>query len=63
MNLVIILDLTHLVAWEDLPLIWKHKYSLPWGGNSVAMCNITDGIGGVAFNGVKLVRVEVAWTL
>ena len=53
MNLVSILDFTLLEAWEDLPLIWKHEYYLPAGGNLVVVCNLTDGIGSVAFNGVK----------
>ena len=33
MALFIIRDLTHWEAWEDLPLIWKHKYYLPVGVN------------------------------
>ena len=63
MILVIILDLTHLAAWEDLPLIWKHKHYLPAGGNLVVVCNLTDAIDIVALNGVKWVGVYVAWTL
>ena len=62
-TLVIILDLTHLSAWEDLPLIWKHKYYLLEGGNLDVVYNWTDGIGGVAFNIVKWVGVYVAWKL
>ena len=44
MTLVIILDLTHLIAWEDLALMWKNKYYLPSGNNFVVVCNLTDGI-------------------
>ena len=62
MNLVIIPDLTHLAAWEDLSLIWEHKYSLPAGGNLVVVCNLTDTIGSVALNGVKWVGVDVVRT-
>ena len=63
MALFTILDLTHWEAWEYLPLILKHKYSLPAGVNSVVVCNFTGGIGSVAFNGIKIVVVDVAWTL
>ena len=63
MTLVIILDLTHLVAWEDLPLILKHKYSLPEENNLVVVCKLTDAICSVAFNGVKWAGMDVAWTL
>ena len=63
MALLTILYLTHWEAWEDLPLIWKHKYYLPEGGNLVVVCNLTYAIGSIAFNGVKLVVVDVAWTL
>ena len=63
MNLVIILDLTHLSAWEDLSLILKHKYYLPAGGNLVVVCNLTDEIVSLVFNGVKWVGVDVAWAL
>ena len=63
MTLVGIMYLKHLAAWEYLPLIWKHKYSLLEGGNLVVVCNFTDAIGIVAFNGVTLVGVEVSWTL
>ena len=63
MALVIILDLTQLLAWEDLPLIWEHKYSLLTGGNLLVVCNSTDEIGSVAFNGIKLVGVDFSCTL
>ena len=63
MELVIILDLKNLEAWKKLPLIWKHNYSLPAGGNLVVVCDLIDVMGSLAFNGVKLVGVEVAWTL
>ena len=63
MNLVVILDFTHLASWEDLPLILKHKYSLLAGRNSVVVYNLTDAIGSVALNCVKWVGVDVAWTL
>ena len=36
-NLVIILDLIHLVAWSDLPSFRKHIYSLPTVGNIVGV--------------------------
>ena len=63
MALFIILYLTHWAAWEDLLLIWKHKYYLTAGGISVVVCNLTYWIGIVAFNGFKWVVVDVAWTL
>ena len=63
MTVVIILDLTQLPSWEDLPLIWKHKYYLPAGNNLVGVCILTDEIGSVAFNDVNWAGVEVAWTL
>ena len=63
MTLVIIPDLTNLSDWDDFPLIWKHKYYLPAGCNLVFVCNLTDAIGSVEFNGVKLVVIDVAWTL
>ena len=31
MALFIIRDLTQWAAWEDIPLFWTHKYSLPAG--------------------------------
>ena len=58
-----ILDLTHLSAWEDSPWIWKHEYYLPAGDNLVVVCNLTDGLGSVAFNVVKWVGVDVAWIM
>ena len=63
MALLIIRDLTHWTALEDLLLIWKQKYSLPVGGNVFVLCNSTYEIGSVALNGVKWVVVDVAWTL
>ena len=63
MALVIILDLTHFPAWQDLSLFWKQKYSLPSGVNLVVVCNLTYAIVSVAFNGVKWVGVDVAWIL
>ena len=60
MALFIILDLTHLAAWDYFPLIQKHKYSLPAGGNLVVVCNSTGVIGGVAFYVVKWVVLDVA---
>ena len=32
MDLLSIRDLTHCAAWWYFLLIWKHKYSLPYGG-------------------------------
>ena len=63
MALFIIPDLTHWAAWEYLVFVLKHKYSLLSGGNSVVVCNLTDAIWSVAFNIVKLLVVDVAWTL
>ena len=63
MGRVIILDLTHFSTWDDFLFILKHKYSLPAGGNLFFVCNLTDAIGSVEFNGVKWVVVYVAWTL
>ena len=63
MDLFSIRDLTHWAAWVDLLLIWKHKYSLPEGGNCFVLCNSTGATGSVVFNGVKWGGVEVAWTL
>ena len=39
MAVFIIRDLTHWWAWEDIMLIWKHKYYLPLGGNFFVLCN------------------------
>ena len=60
MALFIIRDLKHWAALEDLPLIWKHKYYLPAGGNLFVVCNPTGAIGSASFNGVKRVVVDVA---
>ena len=40
-------------------LTWKHKYSLPTGGNSVVFGNSTGARGKVVINGVKLGGVDV----
>ena len=40
--------------------IWKHKYSLPDGGNLVVVCNSKSAICSLVFNGVKLGVVDVA---
>ena len=63
MALFSICDLTHQAAWGDLLFIWKHKYSLPNGGNLVLVCNSTGVIDSVVCNGVKPGGVDVAWTL
>ena len=34
-------------------IMWKHKYSLPSGGNCVVFGNSTDKISKVVINGVK----------
>ena len=57
------LDLTHWAAWGYLLSTWKHKYSLPSGGNCVVFVNSTGKRGKVGINGVKLGSVDVAWTL
>ena len=41
-------------------LIRKHKYLLPVRCSLVVVCNLTDVRYSVAFNGVKLVVVDVA---
>ena len=41
-TLVVILDLTHLAAWVDLPSILKHIYYLPTGGDFVAVCKLNE---------------------
>ena len=63
MALFNILDLTHWSAWGDLLLIWKHKYSLPTGGNSVVFGNSKGARGKVVINGIKQGGVDVSWTL
>ena len=60
MALFIIRDLTHWAARDDFPLIRKHKYSLPAGGNFFVVCNLTGAISSESFNGVKLMVVDVA---
>ena len=62
MALFNILDLTYLSAWGDLLLTWKHKYSLPTGGNSVVFGNSTGARGKLVVNGVKQGGLDVAWT-
>ena len=57
------IDLTHWAAWGDLLSAWKHKYSLPSGGNYVVFGNSTGTIGKVLINGVKGGGVDVALTL
>ena len=54
------LDLAHWAACGDLLTTWKHKYSLPTGGNCVFFGNSTGGRGTVVINGVKLGGVDVA---
>ena len=63
MALLSIRDFTYWAAWEDLPLIWKHKYYLPSGVLFFVLCNSTGAIDSAVFNGVKLVVVYVAWTM
>ena len=63
MSLFSIRDLKYLAAREAFLLIWKHKYYLPAGGNCFVLCNLTDLIGSVVFDGVKQVVVDVAGTL
>ena len=57
------LDLTHWSEWGDLLLTWKHKYSLPSGGNCVVFGDSTGARGKLLINGVKQGGVDVAWTL
>ena len=54
------LDLTHWAACGDLLSTWKHKYSLPSGGNCVVFGNSTCKRGKVVINGVKRGGVDVA---
>ena len=63
MALFNILDFSHLSAWGDLLLTWKHKYSLPTGDNYVDFVNSTGTRGKLVINGVKRGGVDVAWTL
>ena len=63
MALLVICDLTHWTECEYIPLIWKHKYSLPAGDNCFVPCNSTGSIGSVVFNAVKQVGADVEWTL
>ena len=57
------LDLKHWAAWGDFLSIWKHKYSLPSGGNCVVFGNSKGKRGKVVINGVKRGGVHMAWTL
>ena len=57
------LDLTHWAACGDLLSTWKHKYSLPSGGNCVVFGNSIGKIGKIVINGAKRGSVDVAWTL
>ena len=57
------LDLTHWAEWGDFLSTWKHKYTLPTGGNCVVFGNSTDARGKVVINCVKRGGVDVAWTL
>ena len=57
------LDLTHWAAWGDLLSTWKHKYSLPTGGNSIVFGNSAGRRGKVVISGFKRGGVDVAWTL
>ena len=63
MALLIIRYLTHWSAWEDPPLIWKHKYYLPAGAIFLVVCKSIGAIVIVVFNGVKWVVMDVAWRL
>ena len=57
------LDFTHWEVWGDLLLTWKHKYSLPTGGNYVIFGNSTGTRGKVVINGVKRGSLYVACKL
>ena len=63
MALFIIRDLTYWAVYDDFLFIWKHKYSLPAGGNFYVVCNSIGAIEIVTSNRVKWVVVDVAWTL
>ena len=63
MALFVIGDFTHWAAWEDFPFVWNKQYYLPAGVTCSVVCSSKGAIGSVAFNGVKLVVVDVAWTL
>ena len=60
MTLFSIRDLTHWAARGYLLFIWKQKCSLPAEGNFFVLCNSTDAIGSVVFNGVYHVILYVA---
>ena len=52
------------MLWLVLPqLIRKHKSFLPVRGNLVVVCNLIYVRYSVTFNGVKLLVVNVTWTL
>ena len=57
------LDLTHCATWGDLLSTWKHKYSLPSGGNCVVFGNSTGARGKLLINGFKQGGFYVSWTL
>ena len=63
MTLFNTLDLTHWAPWGDFLLTWKHKYSLPTGGNCVVFGNSTGARGKAVIKGVKQGGEDVAWTL
>ena len=60
MNFLNTLYLTHWAAWGDLLSNWKHKYSLPSGGNCFVFGNSTGKRGKVAINGIKQGDADVA---
>ena len=41
-TLFVILNLTHLAAWADLPSIWKHVNYFPTGGNFAVVCKLNE---------------------
>ena len=55
--------LTNLAAWDYYFLNQKTQTFLPVRGNLVPVCNLKGLIYSVAFNGVKWVIADVAWTL
>ena len=57
------LDFTHWASWGDLLSTWKHKHSLPSGGNCVVFGNSTCKRVKLVINGVKRGGVDVACTL
>ena len=59
MTLFNTIDLTQWAACGDLLSTWKHKYSLPSGGNCVVFGQSTGKIGKLVINGVKRGGVDV----